>query len=51
MCQSCIDVDKQVEGYRDVLRSTTDQAEIERTKRLIANLYMDRVRLHRNPQQ
>jgi hypothetical protein len=29
--------------------STTDQAEIERTKRLISELYADRVRLHQNP--
>jgi hypothetical protein len=49
MCQSCVEIDKRVERHLDELRSTTDQAEIERTKRLISELYADRVRLHQNP--
>ena len=51
MCQSCIEIDKQVEGHRELLRSTTDQAEIERINQLIATLYADRVRLHQNPEK
>lgn len=51
MCQSCDDIDKQIEHYREVLLSTTDKAESERVKRLIAGLYVDRVRLHRNPER
>jgi hypothetical protein len=51
MCQSCVDIDKQVEQYRELLRSTQDQNEIERINRLIASLYADRVRLHRNPER
>jgi hypothetical protein len=51
MCQSCVEIDKRVERLRELLRSTTDPAEIERIKRLIAALYMDRVRLHQNPEQ
>jgi hypothetical protein len=31
------------------LRSTTDEAEVERIKRQIEQLFADRVRLHRNP--
>jgi hypothetical protein len=50
MCQSCIDVNKRVERHRELLRSTTDPAEIERIKRLIARLYADRVRFHQNPE-
>jgi hypothetical protein len=34
MCQSCVDIDKLVERQRELLRSITDQAEIERIKRL-----------------
>jgi hypothetical protein len=49
MCQSCIEIDKRVERHRQLLRSTTDAAEVERIKRLIAELYADRVRLHQNP--
>jgi hypothetical protein len=51
MCQSCVEIDKRVERLRELLRSTTDPAEIERIKRLIAALYMDRVRLHQNPER
>ena len=49
MCQSCVEIDKQVEHYQELLRSTRDQKEIERISRMIAKLYGDRVRLHRNP--
>jgi hypothetical protein len=49
MCQSCIEIDKKIEQYRELLRSTDDQAEVERINQLIAQLYVDRVRLHRNP--
>jgi hypothetical protein len=51
MCQSCIDIDKRIERHRETLRSITDQAEIERIKRLIAELYRDRVWFHRNPDE
>jgi hypothetical protein len=49
MCQSCVDINKRVERHRELLRSTTDPAEIERIKRLISQLYADRVRFHQNP--
>ena len=49
MCQSCVEIDKRVERHLDELRSTTDPAEIEGIKRLISQLYADRVRLHQNP--
>jgi len=51
MCQSCVEIDKQVEKYRELLRSTRDQEEIERISRMIAKLYGDRVLLHRNPER
>jgi hypothetical protein len=51
MCQSCIDIDKQIERYRELLRSTTKQGEIDRISQLIVQLYADRVRLHKNPEQ
>jgi hypothetical protein len=50
MCQSCVDINKRVERHRELLRATTDPTEIERIKRLIAQLYSDRVRLHQNPE-
>jgi hypothetical protein len=50
MCQSCVEIDKRVERHRELLRSTTDAAEIERINRLIAKLYSDRVRLHQKPE-
>ena len=51
MCQSCVEIDKQIEQYRELLRSTRDQKEIERISRMIAKLYGDRVLLHRNPER
>jgi hypothetical protein len=51
MCQSCVDIDKQIERQRELLRSITDPVEAERINRLIAQLYADRVRLHRNPDE
>jgi hypothetical protein len=51
MCQSCIDIDKQIEHYKELLRSIADLVEIERINQLIATLYGDRVRQHRNPNE
>lgn len=49
VCQSCIEIDKQIERQRQLLHSTTDPSEVERIYRLIAQLYGDKVRLHQNP--
>jgi hypothetical protein len=51
MCQSCVEIDEQIEPHHELLRSTTDPAEIERINRLIAKLYGDRLRLHKNPER
>jgi|HubBroStandDraft_1064217.scaffolds.fasta_scaffold895988_1 hypothetical protein len=51
MCQSCIDIDKRIDQFRQLVRSTTDPLEIERINRLIAELYGERVRSHQNPQK
>jgi len=51
MCQSCLEIDKRVERHLELLRSTTDPAEIERIKRLISELYSDRARLHQSPEK
>jgi hypothetical protein len=51
MCQWCIEIDKQIERYRQLLRSTTDPPEMERLNELIRGLYADRVRRHRNPEE
>jgi hypothetical protein len=42
---------ERVDLHRELLRSTTDPAEIERINRLIAELHPDRVRLHKNPER
>ena len=51
MCQSCIEIDKRIEQYRESQRSTADTAEIERINRVIGKLYSDRVLLHQNPER
>ena len=48
MCQSCVDIDKRIDTFRELLRRTTDPAEIERINRQIIHLYGERLRLHRN---
>jgi hypothetical protein len=49
MCQSCRDIDKQIDQYQKSLRSTSDAEDVVRINFLIAQLYGDRVRLHRSP--
>jgi hypothetical protein len=51
MCQSCVDIDRQINKYRKQLGSVTDQEEIEHIERLIHQLYADRVRMHQNPEK
>jgi hypothetical protein len=51
MCHFCVEIDERVEERRQLLRSTTDPAEVERINRLIAELHAERVRLHRNPEE
>jgi hypothetical protein len=51
MCQSCVEIDKRIERYRELFRWTTDPPEIERINRLIAKLYAERVRLHQSPER
>jgi len=51
MCQSCIDIDREIENHRKKLQGNTDQSEVQRINELIAKLYADRVRLHRNPEK
>jgi hypothetical protein len=46
-----IDIDKLIERYRKLLRSTTKQGEIDRISQLIVQHCADRVRLHKNPEQ
>jgi hypothetical protein len=48
VCQSCIDIDKQIERQRQLLHATTDPAEVERIYQSIAQLFGDRLRLHQN---
>jgi hypothetical protein len=51
MCDSCVEIDKEIDHYRELLRSIHDLKEVERVNRLIAKLYVDRVMLHRNPER
>jgi hypothetical protein len=51
MCESCVEIDARIDLHRMSMRSMTDPSEIERLNRLIAQLYADRVRLHKNPQK
>lgn len=51
MCQSCIDIDREIENHRKGLQGKIEQSEIERVNALIAKLYADRVRLHKNSEK
>jgi hypothetical protein len=50
MCQSCIEIDEKIKRQRELLRSASDPAEIERINRIISKLYADRVLFHKNPE-
>ena len=49
MCESCVEIDKRIEQLRLTLPSITDPAEVEGIHQKIAEMYRDRVRLHKNP--
>jgi hypothetical protein len=51
MCRSCAEIDKRIERFRELLREAPDPAEVERIKRMIAELYRDRVLRHQNPER
>jgi hypothetical protein len=51
MCQSCVEIDKQIAEYQKRLKAVTDQAEVERIHKLISQLYGERVRKHQNPEK
>jgi hypothetical protein len=51
MCESCVEIDARIDLHRQLVLSTTDPSEIERLNQLIAQLYADRVRLHKNPER
>jgi hypothetical protein len=51
MCESCVEIDKQIAQHQKRLKASTDQVEMQRISRLIAQLYADRVRKHQNPEK
>jgi hypothetical protein len=51
VCESCVEIDRRIEQYRQLLPLTLHPSEREHIDRLIAELYRDRVRLHKNPQK
>jgi hypothetical protein len=38
MCKKCIEIDKAIAQYRNIVRSITDQPTVDRAKELIAEL-------------
>jgi hypothetical protein len=38
MCEKCVEIDKKVKRYRDLLRSLTDQFSVDGAKTLIGDL-------------
>jgi hypothetical protein len=46
MCDKCIDIDKNIERYRNVQRSILDQNTLDRAKEMIAELEAQKKALH-----
>jgi hypothetical protein len=46
MCEKCVEIDKNIERYRRIQRTIGDQATIDRTKELIAELVAQKAELH-----
>lgn len=49
MCEKCVEIDKKIERYRNILRSIRDEATVDGTMKLIADLEAQKAALH--PQQ
>jgi hypothetical protein len=46
MCEKCVEIDKNVERYRSILRSIRDEATVEGAEKLIADLETQKAALH-----
>ena len=51
MCESCIEIDRRIEQYRQLLPLAILPSEREIIDRLIERLRGERTRLHENPQR
>jgi hypothetical protein len=51
MCNLCVEIDKTIERYRDILRSIRDEATVDGTMKLIADLAAQKAALHPQPDQ
>jgi hypothetical protein len=51
MCEACIEIDKRIEQYRQLLPLTILPSERELIDLLIERLCEERTGLHKNPQQ
>jgi hypothetical protein len=49
MCEKCQELDKAIEQYQKLARSTTDQPTIDRYKELISGLFDKKLDLHTRP--
>jgi hypothetical protein len=49
MCGSCLEIDKRIEQYRQLLSLTLQASDRAHINELIPRLYLDRVWLHTNP--
>jgi len=50
MCGKCVEIDKTVERYRKILMSIGDQFTVDRVKELLAELQVEKVALHPEPE-
>jgi hypothetical protein len=46
MCEKCVEIDKTIERYRQIMRSIMDQLTVDRAKELIAELEARKAALH-----
>lgn len=51
MCELCVEIDKQIERYRELRQAAADPDEIARITRLIEKLYRDRVQFHQGSER
>jgi hypothetical protein len=50
MCESCLEINKRIEQYRQLLPSSLHPSEREHINRVVGTLQRERVRLHENLQ-
>jgi hypothetical protein len=49
MCEKCVEIDKKIEGLRQILKQSDDKTTLEKTEGLIAECVAEKIGFHSTP--